>query len=106
MFILYTYKENYPTPGGHVFSLITTTLDLVRDIHKSNVFTKVHDDCTKQWTSRVKMPPPPGGHVFLPIQTIFKLNRHWIRNVTSREFTSKTAPPPGGHVFQQTGTIF
>ncbi|KAH3897903.1 hypothetical protein DPMN_022099 [Dreissena polymorpha] len=49
---------------------------------------------------------------FLPIRTIFKLNRHWATNVSSRLFTcfhykhiEKTAPPPGGQVFPLITTI-
>ncbi|KAH3869649.1 hypothetical protein DPMN_032819 [Dreissena polymorpha] len=50
---------------------------------------------------------------FLPIRTIFELNRHWNKNVTSRVFTyfhykhiEKTTPPPGDHVFSLIWTIF
>ncbi|KAH3824508.1 hypothetical protein DPMN_126345 [Dreissena polymorpha] len=56
---------------------------------------------------------PPGGHVFLPFQTIFKLNCHWAKNVSSRLFTcfpyihiEKTAQPSGGNVFPPIMTIF
>ncbi|KAH3868457.1 hypothetical protein DPMN_031605 [Dreissena polymorpha] len=105
-------EKTAPSPGGHVFSLITTIFKLNQDIHKINVLTKFHDDWTKNVTSKVKKTPPPGGHVFIPIRTIFEL-KHWAKNVSSRLFTcfhyihiKKTAPPPGGHVFQLITTIF
>ncbi|KAH3820256.1 hypothetical protein DPMN_122001 [Dreissena polymorpha] len=76
--IQYINKTNVltrPPPGGHVFSLIMTIFKLVRDIYKIDA---------KIVTSKEKDPPSPGGHVFLPIQTIFKLNRHLTKNVNSR----------------------
>ncbi|KAH3692883.1 hypothetical protein DPMN_193219 [Dreissena polymorpha] len=33
-----------PPTGGHVFPLITTIFELIRDIHKTNHLTKFHDD--------------------------------------------------------------
>ncbi|KAH3738734.1 hypothetical protein DPMN_045376 [Dreissena polymorpha] len=98
------------------FTPIITIFELVRDIYKID---------TKNVTSRVKM-IPLGGHAFLPIQTIFKLNRHiqkthvltkfhedWTKNVTSRLLTcfhykhiEKTAWLPGSHVFSQIWIIF
>ncbi|KAH3695696.1 hypothetical protein DPMN_083154 [Dreissena polymorpha] len=74
MFSLYTYKENCPTPGGHVFPPITTIFKLARDIHITNVLTKLHDDWAKNVTFSVhklfyyinirKKTHPPCGHVF------------------------------------------
>ncbi|KAH3882390.1 hypothetical protein DPMN_006328 [Dreissena polymorpha] len=82
------------------FSLIWTIFDLVRNINKTNVLT---------------------NHVFQRTRTIFELNSHWTKNVTSRVLTclhfihraktappldidktkvltKKTAPPTGGHI--------
>ncbi|KAH3724119.1 hypothetical protein DPMN_049926 [Dreissena polymorpha] len=109
MFSLYTYRDNCPTPGGHVFLPIITIFHLVREIYKID-----------------ENAPPPGGYDFLPIRTIFQLNRHiqkthvltkchadWTEHVTSRVFTcfhyihiEKSAPPRGGHVFSPICTIF
>ncbi|KAH3893173.1 hypothetical protein DPMN_017317 [Dreissena polymorpha] len=103
---------------------------LVREINKTKVLTKFHDDKEKNvtsifhddWaknvTSRV--------HVIQLTGTIFELNSHikktnvltkfhenWANNVTSRVFTcfhyihiEKNAPPTGGHVFSPIWTIF
>ncbi|KAH3846169.1 hypothetical protein DPMN_088467 [Dreissena polymorpha] len=99
-------SSRLPTPGGHVFPLITAIFKLVRDIHITN---------THPWRP-----------CFLPIQTNFELNcriqetnlltkfhEDWTKNVSSRLFTcfhqihlEKTAPPPGGHVFPLITTIF
>ncbi|KAH3800072.1 hypothetical protein DPMN_153697 [Dreissena polymorpha] len=87
-------------------------------IYKTNLFTKFHDDCAKNVTSRV--------HVIQLTGTIFELNsriketnvlnkvhENWAKNVTSRVFTcfhyihiEKNAPPTGGHVFSPIWTIF
>ncbi|KAH3796867.1 hypothetical protein DPMN_150444 [Dreissena polymorpha] len=91
-----------PSPGGHVFPLITTIFKLARDIHITNVLTKYHDDRAKIVTSRVftrNTVPPTGGHVFQWTETIFKLNQHiiktniltklhkdWASNMTSTVF--------------------
>ncbi|KAH3719791.1 hypothetical protein DPMN_062665 [Dreissena polymorpha] len=108
----YTYRENAPPTGGHVFSPIPTIFRLVRDINKNIVWTNFHDVWAKIVTSRVfvrenchnihieKNAPPTGGHVFSPISTIFKLVRDinltniltdfhddWTKIVTSRVFT-------------------
>ncbi|KAH3716839.1 hypothetical protein DPMN_059570 [Dreissena polymorpha] len=128
-------KKTAPPTGGHVFSLIWTIFELVRDIDKTNVLTKFHDDwannetnvlntfhedCTKNVTSRVltcfhyihiaKTAPPLGDHAFSSIWTIFKLVRDIDKtNVLTKfydVFTRKTAPPTGGNVFQRTGTTF
>ncbi|KAH3709400.1 hypothetical protein DPMN_068862 [Dreissena polymorpha] len=74
-------RENCPSPGGHVFSLIWTIFKLVRDINETNVLTKFHDYWAKILTSRVftrNTAPPPGGH----------LHEDWASNVTSTVFTS------------------
>ncbi|KAH3868976.1 hypothetical protein DPMN_032131 [Dreissena polymorpha] len=87
-------------------------------IHKTNLFTKFHDDWAKNVTSR--------DHVIQLIRTIFELNshiketnvltkfqEHWAKIVTSRMFTcfhyihkEKNAPPTGGNVFSPIWTIF
>ncbi|KAH3871002.1 hypothetical protein DPMN_034196 [Dreissena polymorpha] len=67
--------------GGHVFSPSWTIFELVRDINKTNVLNKFHDDWAKIVTSRVftrNIAPPPGGH----------LHEDWASNVTSTVFTS------------------
>ncbi|KAH3714799.1 hypothetical protein DPMN_057500 [Dreissena polymorpha] len=74
---------------------------LVREIHKTNVLTKFHDDLAKNVTSIVfdhkeNCPTPPGGH----------FHDDWAKIVTSSVFTRKTAPPTGSHVFQRTRTTF
>ncbi|KAH3781151.1 hypothetical protein DPMN_158976 [Dreissena polymorpha] len=77
---------------------LKTIFQLVREINKTNVLTKFHNDKAKNVTSKVfdhkfhddwansvssrfsrlhyihieKNAPPTGGHVFLPIWTIFK----------------------------------
>ncbi|KAH3892410.1 hypothetical protein DPMN_016528 [Dreissena polymorpha] len=54
--------QNGPTPGGHVFQLIKTLFELVRDINKKVVWTKFHDDWAKNVTLRKDNPSPLGGH--------------------------------------------
>ncbi|KAH3822195.1 hypothetical protein DPMN_123968 [Dreissena polymorpha] len=44
MCLLYCSHKIAPLPGGHVFQLITTIFELVRDIYKKNVLTKFHDN--------------------------------------------------------------
>ncbi|KAH3853988.1 hypothetical protein DPMN_096526 [Dreissena polymorpha] len=107
-------NKNTPPTGGHVFSPIWPIFELVRDINKTNVYTKFHDDWAKIVTSRVIT------------RTIFELNSHiketnvltkfhenWAKNVTSRVFTcfhyiqiEKNALPTCGHVFSPIWTIF
>ncbi|KAH3802354.1 hypothetical protein DPMN_156030 [Dreissena polymorpha] len=133
--------ETAPPNGGHVFSLIWTIFELVRDINKTNGLSKFHTDWTKtiflQQTGTIfklnsqKTAPPPGGHVFSPIWIIFELVRDINKTnvltkfhddlaniVTSRlningghfqtrsMFTRTTVPPTGGHVFQRTRITF
>ncbi|KAH3884204.1 hypothetical protein DPMN_008179, partial [Dreissena polymorpha] len=59
------------------FSPIWTIFEHVRDINKTYVLTKFHDDWAKIVTSRVNT-APPGGH----------LHEDWASNVTSTVFTS------------------
>ncbi|KAH3788518.1 hypothetical protein DPMN_166663 [Dreissena polymorpha] len=79
--------KSAPPPGGHVFSSIWTIFEIVRDINKTNVLTKFHDDWAKIVTSRVftrNTAPPPGDHT-----NIFtKIHEDWASNVTSTVFTS------------------
>ncbi|KAH3840787.1 hypothetical protein DPMN_114243 [Dreissena polymorpha] len=87
-------KKNALPTGGHVFSLIWTIFELVRDINKTNVLTNFHD-LAKFVTSRVftrKTAPPTGGHV------LTNFHDDWAKIVTFRVLTS--------HVIQLTGTIF
>ncbi|KAH3887552.1 hypothetical protein DPMN_011569 [Dreissena polymorpha] len=72
-FLLYKYKKTAPPPpgshenalptGGHVFSLIWTIFELVRDIT----------------IKPMKTAPPTGGHVFQQTRTTFELNQHIIK---------------------------
>ncbi|KAH3817293.1 hypothetical protein DPMN_118826 [Dreissena polymorpha] len=92
-----TSRENAPPPpgghktapptGSHVFFTDLNHFQ-TRDINKTNVLTKFHDDWAKIVTSRVftrylYRRTPPTAHIETP-----------------------NAPPPGGHVFQQTCTTF
>ncbi|KAH3749458.1 hypothetical protein DPMN_183956 [Dreissena polymorpha] len=92
-----------PPSGGLDFSPIWTIFKLVRDINKTNVFTKFHDE----WTKLVYLDvhngycPPHGGNVFQRTGSIFELNQniiktniltklheYWASNVTYTVFTS------------------
>ncbi|KAH3816340.1 hypothetical protein DPMN_117855 [Dreissena polymorpha] len=111
-------EKTSPPPGGHVFPPIWTIFELNRHIQKTHVLTKLHEDWTKNVTSRVftcfhyihieKTAPPPGGHIFAPIWTIFKL----VRDINETNvLTKNTAPPPGGHLHKDwasnvTSTVF
>ncbi|KAH3709108.1 hypothetical protein DPMN_068569 [Dreissena polymorpha] len=102
--IVFDHKENCPPPPG--------------DIHKTNIFTKFHDDWAKNVTSREtnvltkfheNWAKNVTSRVFTYInKTNVLTNFHddWAKIVTSRGFTRKTAPPTGGHVFQRTRTTF
>ncbi|KAH3699225.1 hypothetical protein DPMN_074181 [Dreissena polymorpha] len=75
-------EKNAPPTGGHVFSPIWTIFELLRDINKTNVLTKFHDDWAKIVTSRMftrKTAPPTGGNVFQRTRTTFELNQHIIK---------------------------
>ncbi|KAH3787962.1 hypothetical protein DPMN_166089 [Dreissena polymorpha] len=82
---------------------------MVKDIIRTNLLTKFHEDWTFNVASRPNKEkcPAPGGHVFKATKSIFKLiqdiigtnlltNFHDDReiNVTSRVLTRKNAPPP------------
>ncbi|KAH3708956.1 hypothetical protein DPMN_068415 [Dreissena polymorpha] len=85
MFTCFHYThidKTAPPPGGHVFSLIWTIFELVRDINKTNILTKFHDDWAKIVTSRVftrNTALPPGSHVFKRTKTIFEFHQHIIK---------------------------
>ncbi|KAH3834614.1 hypothetical protein DPMN_107945 [Dreissena polymorpha] len=111
-------ENNAPPTGGHVFSPIWTTFEVVRDINKTNVLNNFHDDWAKNVTSSV--------YVIQLTGTIFDLNSHiketnvltkfhenLAKNVTSRVFTcfhyihiEKNDPPTGGYVISPIWTIF
>ncbi|KAH3865892.1 hypothetical protein DPMN_028936 [Dreissena polymorpha] len=112
-----------PSPGSHVFPLITTIFKVIRHINKTNaqniigtnLLTKFHEDPLEA----MKNAPPLDSHVFQAKVTIFKLNQDIIGtnlltkfhedlkiNVASSVLTRKKALPPGGHVFQAKLTIF
>ncbi|KAH3751316.1 hypothetical protein DPMN_185869 [Dreissena polymorpha] len=97
-------RKTAPPPGGHVFSLIWTIFELVRDINETNVLTKFHDDWAKIVTSDLEnTAPPPGGHVFATDPNLFltlptyhsingtnvlnKFHEDQTINVASRVFT-------------------
>ncbi|KAH3754276.1 hypothetical protein DPMN_188942 [Dreissena polymorpha] len=68
---------------------------LIREINKTNVLTKFHNDYAKNVTSIVKTAPPP-WQPYIYITNLFtKFHDEWAKNVTSRV-----------HVIQLTGTIF
>ncbi|KAH3849052.1 hypothetical protein DPMN_091441 [Dreissena polymorpha] len=75
-------EKKCPATGGHVFSLIWTIFELLRDINKTNVLTNFHDDWAKIVTSSVftrKTALPTGGHVFQWTGTTFELNQRIIK---------------------------
>ncbi|KAH3713838.1 hypothetical protein DPMN_073639 [Dreissena polymorpha] len=105
--------------GGHVFSLIMTIFELVRDIYKidaKNVTSRVITSFFYYINIRKPPPPPPpSAHVFLPIQTIVKLNRriqeinvltkfheYLTQNVTSRR---KLPRPLAAMFFHRPGPV-
>ncbi|KAH3728230.1 hypothetical protein DPMN_054182 [Dreissena polymorpha] len=110
---------NSSLSGGNVFQQTGTIFEIIQDIIRTNVLTKVHEDWTMNVTFRDKF-PAPDGHVFHTKNgTIFKLVQDIIGTnlltkfhknrtiiVASRLLTRKNAPSPGAHVFQPTGTLF
>ncbi|KAH3721678.1 hypothetical protein DPMN_064625 [Dreissena polymorpha] len=108
-------KSHLSNQAKNVTSIVNTAPPpLARDIYKTNLFTKFHDDWAKNVTSRVFTSffyyiTSPGSHVIQLTGTIFKVNSHinetnvltkfhenWVKNVTSRVFTlftRKTAQP-------------
>ncbi|KAH3748851.1 hypothetical protein DPMN_183308 [Dreissena polymorpha] len=48
-----TSRNTATPPGRHVFSPIWTIFELVRDINKTNVLTKFHDDWANILTSKL-----------------------------------------------------
>ncbi|KAH3788224.1 hypothetical protein DPMN_166359 [Dreissena polymorpha] len=67
--------------------------ELVRDINKTNVLTKFHDDWAKMFLySHIRnIAPPPGGHVFQGTGTILKFNQHivYTNNLTKTNVLTK-----------------
>ncbi|KAH3837480.1 hypothetical protein DPMN_110871 [Dreissena polymorpha] len=92
IFSLYTYIGNCPPPGGHVFQMIMTIFELVRDIHKTNVLTNFNNDMQKRKITY------PGGH---ETNVLTKCHEDWTKNMTSY----KTSSPPGGHFHEDWATI-
>ncbi|KAH3716087.1 hypothetical protein DPMN_058803 [Dreissena polymorpha] len=63
------------------FLPIQSNFALNHRIQETNILTKLHEDWTKNVTSRVfTSTPPPGGHT--------KLHEDWASNVTSTVYTS------------------
>ncbi|KAH3819983.1 hypothetical protein DPMN_121727 [Dreissena polymorpha] len=87
-------EKTAPSPGGHVFPLITTIFKLIQHINKTNVLTRFHDDWPKNVTLRVFTS-------FFRKNLLTKCHKDWAKNVSSRLFTSL-----GGHVFSPITTIF
>ncbi|KAH3738361.1 hypothetical protein DPMN_044995 [Dreissena polymorpha] len=116
--------KNAPPLGSNVFQAKVTIFELIKDISRTNLLSKFHEDQKINVASRVltwKNAPPPGGHVFQPTGIIFELVQDIIGmnlltkfhedqtiNVASRVLTRfyyshiwKNAPPLGRHVFKQ-----
>ncbi|KAH3790900.1 hypothetical protein DPMN_169108 [Dreissena polymorpha] len=86
-------KSHLSNQAKNVTAIVNTAPPpLARDIYKTNLLTKFHNDWAKNVTSRV--------HVIQLTGTIFKVNSHinetnvltkfhenWVKNVTSRVFT-------------------
>ncbi|KAH3799538.1 hypothetical protein DPMN_153148 [Dreissena polymorpha] len=90
-------RKTAPTPlAAILFRPIGTIFELIRDINKTNVFTK-------------KMRPTPRfklDRFIIGTKLLTKFYEDRSRNVASRVFRRKTAPPTCSHVFQRTGTTF
>ncbi|KAH3716086.1 hypothetical protein DPMN_058802 [Dreissena polymorpha] len=109
-------EKTAPSPGGHVFSLITTIFKLIRHINKTNVLTKFHDDRQKNVTIRVFTSFFNGLKPFFNSTVIFrkknvltKCHEDWAKNVhmfSLYTYRENCPPPPGGHVFPPIMTIF
>ncbi|KAH3716655.1 hypothetical protein DPMN_059381 [Dreissena polymorpha] len=102
-------SKNAPPPGGHVFHPTGIIFELVQDINRMNLLTKLHEDQTINVTSRVKNAPPLGSLVFQANVTIFELvqdisetnlltkfHEDWIINVASKELTGQMLTPHNG----------
>ncbi|KAH3794906.1 hypothetical protein DPMN_148446 [Dreissena polymorpha] len=116
-------SENCTAHWRQCFSPILTIFKLIRDINKTNVLTKFHDDWAKKaffyYINIRKTAPSPLASIFRNLnakcdgKTDGQTDGQGHKNVTSRVFTcfhyihiEKTAPPPGGHVFSPIWTIF
>ncbi|KAH3832728.1 hypothetical protein DPMN_106022 [Dreissena polymorpha] len=75
----------------------------LKNIYKTNLFTKFHDDWAKNVTSRVHVIQLTGT-IFLfnfrikETNVLTKFHDNWAKN--------KNAPPTGGHFFSPIWTIF
>ncbi|KAH3871068.1 hypothetical protein DPMN_034262 [Dreissena polymorpha] len=113
--------------SSHGFQQTGDIFEVIQNIIKINVLTKLHYNKTINVTFKVlkNAPPPggghknaaPGGHVFQATKTVFEFaqdiigtnlltNFHddWTINVDCRVLTRKTAPPPGGHFHEDCPT--
>ncbi|KAH3866087.1 hypothetical protein DPMN_029139 [Dreissena polymorpha] len=88
---------NVPPHCGHVFQETGTILKLVKDIIRTIVLIKFHEDWTIKVTLKVKNTSPP---VFT------RKNAPPTDIIGTNLLTKKNTPPPGGHVLQPTQTIF
>ncbi|KAH3887955.1 hypothetical protein DPMN_011977 [Dreissena polymorpha] len=116
---MWTDDGQIPILKPHLSNQVCKSIfQLVRDINKTTVLTKFHNDKAKIVTSRVFTrflyrkcaTPAPGNH---ETKILTKFHKNWTKNLTSRVFTcfhyiniEKTAPPTGSHVFSQIWTIF
>ncbi|KAH3835343.1 hypothetical protein DPMN_108694 [Dreissena polymorpha] len=73
-------RINSPPPGGHVFQQTGNIFILIKDIIKSNILTKFHDDWTINVTFRMLT-----SHVFQQTGTKFHDDR--TINMASRVLT-------------------
>ncbi|KAH3773048.1 hypothetical protein DPMN_174397 [Dreissena polymorpha] len=104
--------EKCPAHWRPCFSPIWTIFELVREINKTYVLSKFHDDWAKIVTTSVftrKTAPPTGGHIFQWTRTTFELNQHIIKTDILTNFqlhrdiigtnllTKKTGLPTGGN---------
>ncbi|KAH3842156.1 hypothetical protein DPMN_115650 [Dreissena polymorpha] len=79
-----------------------------RELTRTNVLTKFHEDWTKNLTSRVLTRfycPAPWLPYIIRINALTNLHEIWTKHVTSRQQIRNKALPLCGHVIQQTKTI-
>ncbi|KAH3875515.1 hypothetical protein DPMN_038783 [Dreissena polymorpha] len=88
-----------------------------KNIYKTNLFTKFHDDWANNVTSRPCY-STDRNHFCTQLSyqgknVLTKFHENWAKNVSSRVFTcfhfihlEKNAPPTGSHVFSPIWTIF
>ncbi|KAH3778762.1 hypothetical protein DPMN_180233 [Dreissena polymorpha] len=104
------YKENCPTPGGHVFKATKTIFKLIQDIIGTNLLTNQKINVTSRVLTR-KIAPPTWWPYIIGMNLLTKFHEDRTINVASRMLTRfyyshiyshirKNAPSLGSHVFQ------